>query len=190
MTLLLTSCVEKEKAAPSIAKTLVIQPFSGISQNQVDNVSKQLRKHFRTVKISKEIDLPQSAFYPPRQRYRADSLLSFLLTNEPDQKVTVLGVTDKDISVGKNDIIDWGVMGLSYRPGRSSVVSTFRLSKTQVQEQLYKVAVHELGHASGLPHCQLKTCYMRNADGGNPLNEETGFCEKCKSYLVERNWIL
>lgn len=134
--------------------------------------------------------MPEMAFYRLRQRYRSDSLLNFLLANHTDKNVTVLGITNKDISIGKNDIADWGVMGLSYRPGRSSVVSTFRLSKARTDDQLYKVAVHELGHAAGLPHCPVKTCYMRNAEGRNPLNEETGFCEKCRKYLVRRDWLI
>lgn len=188
--LFLLGCSEKKKKDTSVTPTLVIQPFSGISSKQVVDVSKQLKKHFQTIKINKAIELPAMAFYRPRQRYRSDSLLNFLLAKHPDKNVTVLGITNKDISIGKNDIADWGVMGLSYRPGRSSIVSTFRLSKMQTAEQLYKLAVHELAHASGLPHCPVKSCYMRNAEGRNPLNEETGFCEKCRKYLVGRNWLI
>ncbi|MGN7784617.1 hypothetical protein ACTJIJ_08825 [Niabella sp. 22666] len=188
--LLIAACSEEKKKAMPVATTIVVQPFSGISQKQLDVVAKRLRSHFHTVNVSEIIDLPKLAFYAPRQRYRADSLLNFLLTKHPDKNIMVLGITHKDISIGKNDIPDWGIMGLSYRPGRSSVVSTFRLSKTRTDDQLYKVAVHELGHAAGLPHCPVKTCYMRNAEGRNPLNEETGFCEKCRKYLVRRNCLI
>ncbi|MGE9311828.1 hypothetical protein ACLOAU_09285 [Niabella sp. CJ426] len=188
--LLSVACSEKKKNVMPVATTIVVQPFSGISQKQVDAIAKRLKLHFHAVKVSATIDLPKLAFSAPRQRYRADSLLNFLLVKHPDKNVIVLGVTDKDISIGKNDIPDWGVMGLSYWPGRSCIVSTFRLSKMQADEPLYKLAVHELGHASGLPHCPVKSCYMRNAEGRNPLNEETGFCEKCRKYLVGRNWLI
>jgi archaemetzincin len=56
--------------------------------------------------------------------------------------------------------------------------------------QFYKVAIHELGHTQGLPHCENKTCYMRDAEGGNPLEEEVDFCKTCKMFLKNRGWVL
>ena len=79
-------------------------------------------------------------------------------------------------------------MGLGYRPGNACVVSSYRLSKKNKTEQFYKVALHELGHTEGLPHCKNKTCLMRDAEGGNPLNEEKEFCISCKKYLKGKKW--
>jgi archaemetzincin len=36
----------------------------------------------------------------------------------------------------------------------------------------------------------MKTCFMRDAEGGNPLNEEKEFCSTCKSFLVKKGWRL
>jgi archaemetzincin len=30
---------------------------------------------------------------------------------------------------------------------------------------------------------------MRDAGGKNPLDEETGFCDKCKTYLNKQGWL-
>ena len=129
------------------------------------------------------------AYYPVRNRYRADSLIRYL--SQSDSRDTILiGITNKDISTSKNQIRDWGVMGLGYRPGDACVISTYRLSKADLDSQLYKVAIHELGHTQGLSHCKDKTCFMRDADGGNPLGEEKDFCPDCKSTLRSKGWWL
>ena len=56
------------------------------------------------------------------------------------------------------------------------------------EKQFFKVAIHELGHTQGLPHCPEKSCYMRDAEGGNPTDEEVEFCPKCKKHLRTKNW--
>ncbi|MFB9845298.1 hypothetical protein [Mucilaginibacter ginsenosidivorans] len=102
----------------------------------------------------------------------------------------VIGLTDKDISTRKGSINDWGIMGLGFQPGNACVISTFRLSKERRMDQFYKLALHELGHTQGLPHCNKRTCLMRDAEGGNHLDEETGFCESCRSFLKSKGWLL
>ena len=132
---------------------------------------------------------PVLARYLPRNRYRADSLIHFLKSQTSKGHIT-LGLTNKDISTTKNEVADWGIMGLGFRPGNACVASSFRLSKTETNIQLFKVAIHELGHTQGLPHCNIKSCFMRNAEGGNPTNDEKDFCIKCKSILIQKGWNL
>lgn len=81
-------------------------------------------------------------------------------------------------------------MGLGYRPGNACVASSFRLTKKNKTQQFHKVALHELGHTQGLPHCPDKSCLMRDAEGGNPLDEEKAFCASCRQYLKSKNWKL
>jgi archaemetzincin len=38
--------------------------------------------------------------------------------------------------------------------------------------------------------CPDKTCYMRDAEGGDHTDKEKGFYDKCKVYLKERGWKL
>lgn len=133
--------------------------------------------------------LPDQARYEPRNRYRANKLIYWLKDRVNDDEV-VIGLTSKDISTTKNEIKDFGVMGLGFNPGKACIVSTFRLNKQHLQQQLFKVSVHELGHTRGLDHCSEKTCFMRDAKGGNPIDEEKEFCESCRKFLIKKGWIL
>ena len=162
-----------------------IQPFSNVGEEEIKYVYDSLKKRYPYIELKKSISFPRSAYYPPRNRYRADSLIYFLARQTPAGHVTI-GLTDNDISTTKDAIRDWGVMGLGFRPGTACIASTFRLSKTERHVQLFKVAIHELGHTQRLPHCSVKSCFMRDAEGGNPTNEETDFCTNCKAKLKER----
>jgi archaemetzincin len=184
------SCNKKMQALALKRNPVIInlQPFKGISQAETNYVYTELTKYYSTVQLKEAIDLPSFAFYPARNRYRADSLIHYLSKSTLDGYVTI-GITNKDISTNKDAIKDWGVMGLGYCPGKSCIASSFRLSKTEKQIQLFKVAIHEFGHTQGLPHCEVKSCFMRDAEGRNPTNEETEFCSYCKSALANKNFI-
>jgi len=168
--------------------TIDIQPFDGIPDEAVQYVTKELRQLYSRVTVKPALPLPASAFYAARNRYRADSLINFLNRLALPRHV-VIGLTDQDIRCTKNKVADWGVMGLGFCPGQASIASTFRLSKKERLQQLFKVAIHELGHTQGLPHCAVKTCYMRDAEGGNPTDEEKDFCKDCKAVLIKKDWL-
>ncbi|WP_160136547.1 Zn-dependent protease [Chryseobacterium sp. c4a] len=167
--------------------TILIQPFRDIQPEKVETVAEGIKKIYPNVKVLEPIDFPENAYYKERSRYRADSIIKFLNTRTKEGFVTI-GLTSKDISVTKGKIKDFGVMGLGYRPGKACVASNFRLNKENSDEQFYKIAIHELGHTQGLPHCPEKMCFMRSAEGKNPTNEETDFCKKCKTFLINKNW--
>ena len=101
----------------------------------------------------------------------------------------IVGITSKDISTTKGKNPDHGVMGLGSMGGKSCMISTFRLKKGS-NEQLFKTVIHELGHNFGLDHCPVKTCFMRDAEGKNPLDQEKEFCTGCKKVLVNKGWKL
>lgn len=172
---------------PEKGKSLFIQPFKNMPEEDVSYVMTEIKRKLPNLILKKEINYPAAAFNKERNRYRADSLIKFLAQQTPDGHVTI-GLTNLDISTTKDGVKDWGVMGLGYQPGKACVASTFRLSKENRKIQLYKVAIHELGHTYGLPHCPVKTCFMRDAEGKNPTNEEIEFCPDCKSTLLNEGW--
>jgi archaemetzincin len=167
--------------------TILIQPFEDVKPKQLAEISENIRKIYPKIKILEPIDFPKNAFYQPRNRYRADSIIKYLRTKTPNNCVT-LALTNKDISVTKGKVADFGVMGLGYRPGNACVASSFRLNTKNKNEQFYKIAIHELGHTQGLKHCPDKTCFMRDAEGKNPTNEEKDFCQNCKKVLRSKHW--
>lgn len=188
---LILSCSEKknrinEKAAKP-AVTILIQPFKDIKQETVVKVTDGIKNVYPNVKVLNAIDFPENTYYKERNRYRADSIIKFL-NKETKEGFVTIGLTSKDISATRGKIKDFGIMGLGYRPGKACVASSFRLSKENRDEQFYKIAIHELGHTQGLPHCPEKMCFMRDAEGKNPTNEETDFCKKCKTFLINKNW--
>jgi archaemetzincin len=167
---------------------IVIQPFAGMPNAEVQYVFGRLSQIYPAVRLAPPIDLPRAAWYPARNRYRADSIIQYLARREKPGVIT-LGLTGSDVSVTKDSIADWGVMGLGFVPGSASVASDFRLAPKDRRVQLFKIALHELGHNEGLGHCLFPTCYMRDAEGHNFTDEETGFCPKCRSYLERKGWI-
>lgn len=175
---------------PKHTEPLVIdvQPLGNISTSLVQQMVDTLRKYYQYIKVLPAISLPQQAFYPARQRYRADSLIVFLQQQTPDNHATI-GITNVDISTSKGSIKDWGVMGLGFCPGKACIASGYRLNKTTISSQLFKVAIHELGHTQGLKHCSVSYCFMQDAKGGNPTNAETDFCPSCKTTLVAKGWV-
>jgi archaemetzincin len=172
---------------PLTRTAINIQPFSGTDPAEVAELADSIRNYITQVNLLPAVDLPDQAYYKPRARYKADSILTFLSKRTPHNQVT-LGITKSDISTSKGKNPDWGVMGLGQRPGTSCVASSFRLNMANGKNQLFKVSIHELGHTMGLPHCPVLNCYMRDANSGNPLDEETGFCKKCSSFLRACGW--
>lgn len=192
MLLLFSACNHSEnkkrvKNTPPI--TIEIQPFSDVSEAQLNYVYSELKKIYPIIILKKAIELPKQAYYKERNRYRADTIIRMFNHITPSNHITIV-LTNKDISSTKGTINDYGIMGLGYCPGKACVASTFRLNKENNLAQFFKVAIHELGHTQGLPHCPVKTCFMRDAEGKNFTNEEKEFCLKCKTHLISKGWAL
>jgi archaemetzincin len=170
-------------------RVVVVQPFTSFPAQQTAEIVKELKQIQQRVIVNKPIPLPASAYYVPRNRYKADSIIT-CLRRFGNADTVVLGLTNKDISTTKSTHADWGIMGLGYTPGPACVVSSYRLRSDNYSSQLYKLVLHELGHTQGLPHCSVKSCYMRDAEGGNHLQEEIAFCEDCKTLLSSKGWQL
>ena len=164
-----------------------VQPFTGIGKELVSDIADSLKRYYPNIIVAEAVDLPAFAYYAPRKRFKADSLLAYM-SPAANVNETILGITKSDISTKNGSIEDWGVMGLGKCPGNACVVSTYRLDSKNMQSQLFKVSIHELGHTFGLPHCKNRECFMRDAEGKNPTNVEKGFCENCKKYLRRYYW--
>jgi archaemetzincin len=168
------------------AERIIIQPLGLVDKTICKEVYNELSKIFPSVKLNKSKPMPQHAYYPSRRRYRADSIIAWLkMDTKADEKC--IAITMVDISTSKGAYKDWGIMGLGYQPGPTSVASSYRLKD---KNEFWKVVVHELGHNFGLSHCTDKTCFMRDAEGGNPTNQEDHFCKKCRLVLLKAGWLL
>ena len=180
--------VSKHVVKPAPISILVL-PLGNVPKAVLNPVCKKLVAVYSNTRLLPQAALPLFAYYSPRGRYKADSLISWMGKMAKPNEVYI-GITTSDISSAKGNNPDWGVMGLGYQPGPACIVSTFRLHKNNLNEELFKVAIHEAGHTMGLDHCKVRTCFMRDAEGKNSTGEENEFCSKCKNYLVAKGWIL
>lgn len=168
-----------------------IQPFNGVSMLHVREVKQALEQYYKMdIDVLEPIELPQQAYYEPRNRYRADSLIRFLAAMMPGKYDKILGLTSSDISITKGPNADYGIFGLGFRPGKSCIVSTHRLnhkahSNDQFLARLRKIAQHELGHTMGLKHCEDPACFMRSAKESLKSIDEANewLCMACKSKI-------
>ena len=184
-------------AAP--ARTLYVQPLGDCASRAsgVDEVVAALRAFFPIdVRVLDCQELPKAAYYAPRRRYRAERLLDYLHERMPEDGWRILGLTAKDISTTKGRFPDWGVMGLGELPGTATVISSFRCRKkvrnaAHARERLAKVAVHEIGHTLGLPHCPTRGCLMEDAMGKVVTTDrERDFCAKCRALAAQNGFTI
>ncbi|HEX2630362.1 MAG TPA: hypothetical protein VHM26_15155, partial [Chitinophagaceae bacterium] len=168
-----------------------ILPFAGIDAATIAEIQKGMEQHTQVkFTLLKETALPAFAFYKPRQRYIADSLLLFL-SNYNDHKFDkIIAITAHDISTKKNGYVNYGIMGQGYCPGQACVVSTFRpkknVSRKQFIDRMITLALHELGHTYSLPHCPDQKCFMVDAEGKMKLDNTKSYCADCRSTLVKK----
>jgi archaemetzincin len=138
------------------------------------------------------VELPKSAFYAPRSRYRAEKLLDFVRARLPAGALRIAGITAVDISTTKPPHADWGILGLATIDGSACVLSTFRCHRRSknaehARVRFAKTAVHEIGHTFGLDHCPNRGCLMEDG-GGSVLttDRERDLCTACRMHLSKR----
>lgn len=175
--------------APFPKKKIVIyiQPLGKVDSEYLNYIKKSVEDFYgSTCVIKQKIELANDILSGSKTRYDANKILEKYNSN-----FNVLLITEKDIAYKKSSQYpEWGIFGLGLRPGKICVVSTFRLkknvSKQQMLVRLKKVALHEIGHNLGLPHCAYnKECMMNDADGTIKQvdRERIWFCGKCWKIL-------
>ena len=181
------SCTNENK--PSLNSNLDIVYFEDFDTTILTQLKLDLIKFYGIHTVSSKFEkLPISAYYKPRNRYRADSLIKYLISCKTQSSNLVLGLCEKDISVSIHNANDWGVFGFGYCPGNTCLVSSFRLkkdSKPDYYTRLKNVVLHEIGHNFGLNHCQDSLCLMVDAKGKMSSIEGSNrkLCLNCQQFI-------
>jgi archaemetzincin len=179
---------------------IAIQPFGEFSSKEAEMMQQEISEFYHVnVTLLKSIELPKNAYINIKSsRYRADTLIRFLRKNIDRNYDFVIGLTDKDISTTKYSnrstktikeptykYADWGIFGLGFMPGKSCIVSTFRLKEKNFRSRFIKICCHELGHNFGLPHCSDKSCIMQDAAETIKTidNVKLNLCNSCKKKI-------
>lgn len=184
--------IQKSPPSPLVHEkhTVAILPFAGtdsiFTRAMADSLQQKLNAQF--VILGRQ-PLPAFAFYKPRQRYIADSLLVFLRQLNAARYEKIIGLLTKDISTRKDSIPNWGILGLGSCPGEACVISSFRAGKNKLSpadfmRRMVTLALHELGHTYGLKHCPEFNCLMKDAEGKMNLDDASDYCSKCRRYLA------
>lgn len=173
-------------------KTIHVYFFEGFNETLGKNTIEQLKQVFDSVVFEGNLPYPDSAYYAPRNRYKADKLVKHLRKLQGNKSELVIGFSPRDIADKVHGYDDYGVMGWTRISLHSSVVSAYRLKdKSRQQKDFLKLVLHELGHADGLPHCKhSNSCYMKDANKKNHFPGLNGFCSHCESHLKKKNWNL
>lgn len=137
-------------------------------------------------------EMPENAYYSPRGSYDARLVLDYLTAAKPDRYDKVIGLTDSDISANVQDSSGHSVIGLSYRGGEASIISTYRVGSEKLnggryERRLAKASLHEIGHTLGLPHCDnTPSCFMTEASGQVKTidSEEIILCGSCRRLIT------
>jgi archaemetzincin len=178
-------------ATPLVRRSVQLTLFGSFPEPALAQIEAHVRAQLEVEVLSPQRrELPAAAYYAPRKRYRAERLLA-AMDAKAQKGISQLGLTEVDISTTKGKHKDWGVFGLAWIGGESSVISTYRLRKDQPSDELYRfrvvtTAAHEIGHMLGLDHCSEPHCLMNDAEGSiRTVDESTGeLGPKCRAALA------
>lgn len=134
---------------------------------------------------------PEYAFDPARGQYSSTLILRDALRRVPPDAAKLLVVTESDLFIPMLSF----VYGQAQLDGAVAVVSLARLhqefyglprNRPLLLVRLRKEALHEVGHAFGLTHCEDRLCTMSLSTSIQQLDTKgSDFCEGCGVVLRE-----
>jgi len=169
-------------------KIIHISPLGNIDEKYIHFVQDRVSKFygFKCV-IDKRLPLTDDILAASGKRYEASKIIVKFNSNN-----NILLLTNVDIAHfnKKKNIPEYGIIGLGFRPGKTCVVSTFRIKKgvseKKMMERLEKVSIHEVGHNLGLDHCDYdRECLMNDARGTVKQidKERVWLCNNCRKII-------
>jgi archaemetzincin len=164
-----------------------ILPLGKIDQSIIDNVSKGLNNFYhKKIIFDNPQNLDTALLTKSKKRYSASAILK----KYKELKQTTLILIDKDISIKKDKIEEWGIFGLGLNPGKICVVSPLRprwnSTPKLLNERMQKISIHEIGHNLGLKHCTNDPHCLMSAAKGTIKQvdlEKMFFCSTCKNAI-------
>jgi len=193
----IASCGESRKPSRAVEEySIAILPFHGFSDKRAELIANEIALFYH-VKVTTlpSVEYFDHAKLAGTERYDARIILKELLKKIPKGYDKILGLSDRDIFTEKTvnavKYSHWGIFGLGYQPGRACIVSDFRLLKfgKETDSLVVKVALHEMGHTFGLPHCNRdQRCMMNDAKGTvkTLFHENEWLCAYCAGVIQKQ----
>ena len=182
--------VAEEDMICSCPPTIFLQPYGDYSSKEASMLGKVLKRHLNELfcidfdfEVLPQQPLSDAFLNDAKTRYRADKIIRSL-SSKADEHNIYIGLTHRDISCSLRGKADWGVQGLSLRPKKACVVSTFRVKE---KGEFWKVVCHEFIHTFyNYGHCPQNdaTCLMQDASGHPNLKNKRGLCDFCRELIM------
>lgn len=165
-----------------------IQPLGYFTEAEAEKIAGELEELvFMQLNIAAEIyvlpaqPMQREWMNERKSRYDACKLIDAF---KDDCAYTIL-LLHNDISIPKyRGKADWGVLGLTLQPGKTCVISDFRLKHKK--GDMAKVILHEFIHAYyNYKHCPKDdaTCIMKDAKGKADFSNKNGLCKECRAQI-------
>ena len=184
------------KSAEYLMKIIIIiQPISfELTAELSISLERQLSKDFdalvRILPSIRDTLLPLDSFDKNRRQWKSNNILQWILDRKKtDRNVKILAMCDFDAYSNHLNF----VFGQATVDGRASTIYLPRLRQefyglkkndSLFYQRIVKEAVHELGHAFGLSHCNKLTCVMHFSNSLRDTDiKENNFCNDCRTRL-------
>jgi archaemetzincin len=159
----------------------------------VSMLEKTLSEEFNVSSIVTALPIKkisQQLFDKQRKQWKSNDILQWLLDKyKPSKSSKMLALCDFDAYSGRLNF----VFGEAHVDGSVSAVYLPRLrqefyglkpDEALFYQRIVKEAVHELGHAFGLSHCQNIKCVMHFSNSLPDTDIKTShFCNVCKAFI-------
>jgi archaemetzincin len=140
-------------------------------------------------------EMPLQLFDKQRDQWKSDKILQWLLINYRSNKATTKILAICELDAYSNELNF--VFGEAYIDGSISAIYLPRLRQefyglkadnSLFHQRIVKEAVHELGHAFGLSHCNNQMCVMHFSNSLHDTDiKQKSFCDKCKTRILPVN---
>ena len=178
---------------PAPITEITIVPIGEPDESVLEYLALTLPEKFGSACAVRQFGFDVDDSYDAQRRQHHSTQLLAKLRGNGSAQAKVLGVTNLDLFIP----IFTFVFGEAQVGGSAALMSMHRLrqefyglpeDKSLLFVRAEKEAVHELGHAHGLPHCRSLDCVMRFSNSVEQVDlKPCNFCQLCEAQLHVRS---